>query len=96
MSKVVQFLQSLSLATAPMSEADYAAAVAESGVGGALRDALLRRDVEGVGSLLGVRANVMAFILPAEDEPDTERPGADEPEEPKEGEHGVQDDVIAA
>jgi hypothetical protein len=97
MSNVVDFLEALSLDARALSEAEYRQAVEQTGFDTATRQALLARNTATLNALLGARATVMAFILPAEDEPDTERPDTDDPDgEPKEGEHDPHSNVLAA
>lgn len=96
MSNVVGFLEALSVDARRLSEAEYVQTVEGAGLDEATRQTLIARDPVALQGVLGARTNVMAFILPAEDEPDTEQPDSDEPDEPKEGAHGVHDDVIAA
>lgn len=97
MSNVVEFLEALSTETRGLSEREYAQAVEASGLDVATRQALLARDAVRLSAVSGVRTNVMAFIFPAEDEPDTERPDTDEPDrEPKEGDHDPHGNALAA
>lgn len=97
MSNVVGFLEALSLDARQLSEAEYAEAVAVAGFDVTTRQALLARDPAAINAILGGRASVLAFVLPAEDEPDTERPDTDDPDqEPKEGDHDLHSDARAA
>jgi hypothetical protein len=87
MSNVVGFLEALSLDGRGLSEVEYVQAVDAAGLDETTRQALMSRDQIALRAALGARANVMAFILPAEDEPNTDQPDTDEPDgEPKEGE----------
>lgn len=95
MSNVVGFLEALSLDTRRMSETEYAEAVEAAGFSEAVQHALLERDASALNAVAGARATVLAFIFPAEDEP--ESPDTDEPgDEPKDGEHDAHRDALAA
>lgn len=97
MSNVVEFLEALSTQASGLSESEYAQAVEASGLDAATQHALLARDPAALNAALGGRATVLAFVMPAEDEPDTERPDTDEPDrEPKEGDHDQHADSRAA
>jgi hypothetical protein len=97
MSNVVGFLEALSLDARALSEADYRQAVEQTGFDAVTRQALLTRDPATLNAVLGARATVMAFVFPAEDEPDTEQPDTDDPDrEPKEGDHESHNATLAA
>jgi len=97
MSNVVDFLEALSLDARALSEADYRQAVEQTGFDAATRQALLARDPATLNAVLAGRTAVLAFIFPAEDEPDTEQPDTDDPDrEPKEGEHESHNANLAA
>jgi hypothetical protein len=97
MSKVVDFLEALSLDARALSEADYQKAVEQADFDAATRQALLARDPGTLNAVLAGRATVLAFIFPAEDEPDTQQPDPDEPDrEPKEGDHESHNATLAA
>ena len=95
MSNVVGFLEALSLDARGLSEAEFAQAVESAGFDVTTRQALLARDPAALNAILGGRATVLAFVLPAEDEPDTDSPDTDEPE-PKDGEHDLHSAARAA
>jgi len=97
MSNVVGFLEALSVDARGLSEGEYAQAVEAAGFDATTRQALLARDPAALNAVLGGRATVMAFVFPAEDEPDTEQPDTDDPDhEPKEGEHDPHNAALAA
>ena len=97
MSNVVEFLEALSTQARGLSEGEYAQAVEASGLDVATRQALLARDPAALNAVLGGRATVLAFVFPAEDEPDTDSPDTDEPDrEPQEGDHDAHGNAIAA
>lgn len=97
MSNVVGFLEALSLDAHGLSVAEFAQAVEAAGFDATTRQALLARDPAALSVAVGGRATVLAFVMPAEDEPDTERPDTDEPDrQPKEGDHESHADVRAA
>jgi hypothetical protein len=97
MSNVVDFLEALSLDAHALSEADYLRAVNAAGFDAATQRALLARDPATLNAVLGGRATVLAFVFPAEDEPDTEQPDTDVPDrEPKEGDHESHNATLAA
>ena len=97
MSNVVGFLEALSLDARGLSEAEFAQAVEAAGFDATTRQALIARDSSALQALLGARTNIMAFILPAEDEPNTDQPDTDEPDgEPKEGERDSYNNIRAA
>jgi len=61
MSNVVQFLENLG-ASPTLSVANYVSAIAASGLDEAARDALLKRDAEGINRLLGGRAAMRCMV----------------------------------
>lgn len=83
MSNVVQFLEALSVDPSAMSEEDYALAVVAGNFGASAREALLKRDPVTLGKVIGGRAIVMAFIMPAEEE---QEDGKDDDTQPDDGE----------
>jgi hypothetical protein len=95
MSNVVDFLEALSLDARALSEAEYLDVVAAAGFDADTRRALQERDAGGLSRLLGARTNVMALVFPAEDEPNDE-PTPDPDREPKEGDHELHTDALAA
>jgi hypothetical protein len=58
---IVQFLETLGASPA-LSTANYVSAIDASGLNEATRDALLRRDAEGINSLIGGRAAMRCFV----------------------------------
>lgn len=70
MSNAVQFLEALSLDPNGLTEERYVEAVSTANFDPSLRAALLKRDARALNRLLGGRATVLAFVLPAENEPD--------------------------
>lgn len=78
MSTIIQLLEVLGqrARVGAVSDAELQSAVASIELDPALRDALLRRDVETINALLKGRGNVMLLLFPAE------------PKEPKEDEGG--------
>ena len=70
MSNVVQFLEALSLDPNALTEEQYVEAVSVANFDSNTREALLKRDASALNCLLGGRATVLAFVLPAENEPD--------------------------
>ena len=97
MSNVVEFLEALSVQARGLSEAEYAQAVDASGLDATIRQALLARDAAALNVAVDARATVLAFIFPAEDEPDTDSPDTDEPDrDPKEGDHDPHSNALAA
>jgi hypothetical protein len=97
MSNVVDFLEALSVDARALSEGGYLQAVAKAGFDAATQRALLMRDMSALNAALGARATVLAFVFPAEDEPDTEQPDTDDPDrEPKEGHHDSHSASLAA
>ena len=95
MSNVVGFLEALSLDARGLSEAEYLEVVSAAGFDAETRRALQERDFAGLSRLLGGRTNVMALVFPAEDEPNDE-PTPDPDREPKEGDHDLHTDALAA
>ena len=98
MSNVVQFLEALSLDPNTQTEERYAEAVSTANFDSNTRDALLKRDASAINRLLGGRATVLAFVFPAENEPDDDQrdddnvPGDGDKEDPQHG----QESAIAA
>lgn len=98
MSNVVQFLEALSLDPSNLTEEDYAEAVAAANFEPHTKEALLKRDPAALNRLLGGRATVLAFVFPAENEPDGDQKDGDtQPDDGQEEtpQHG-QESAIAA
>lgn len=97
MSDVVNFLEALSLDPGAMSEAEFRDAVECRRFDAPTRQALLDRDPVALSALVGAQATVVAFIMPAEDEPDRDSPDTQEPaQDPKERDHESHSDARAA
>lgn len=96
MSNVVQFLEALSLDTNALTQEQYAEAVSSANLDIGARDALLKRDSVALNRHLGGRATVLAFVFPAEEEPDGDRkeddtqPDDGEKEAPQHGQDKAQ------
>lgn len=87
MSDVVKLLELLATHAAPLSEEAYARMVADADLDAAVRDAMLRRDVEALSRALGGRAAMFCAVFPAENEPEPneDEPQQDDEETPREG-----------
>lgn len=98
MSNVVQFLEALSVEPSKLSEEDYAEAVSTANFDPSTREALLKRDPVALNRLLGGRATVLAFVFPAENEPDGDQKDGDT--QPDDGQEEIpqdgQESAIAA
>lgn len=86
MSHLIQFLERLGAdaGARQQSETDYATAVAALPVGDQARDALLARDADALGGLLGGRLQMMCILFPAdgdEKKDDDQKDGDDAPAE---------------
>lgn len=81
MSNAVQFLEALSLDARKLSEESYTEAVAAENFDPGIREALLKRDAKAISRLLGGRATVLAFVFPAEEEPDSDGKDGDQPDD---------------
>jgi|SRR5687768_7875056 hypothetical protein len=79
MSNVVQFLEALSRDPKNLTAEDFAEAVAAANFDPTTREALLKRDPAVLNRLLGGRATVLAFVFPAENEPDGDQKEGDTP-----------------
>lgn len=86
MSNVVQFLETLSLDPKAVTEEQYVQAVSTANFNLDVTVALLKRDVTGLNRLLGGRATVLAFVFPAENEPDDNQRDDDTPPDESEKE----------
>ena len=60
---IVQFLETLGASPNNLSAAKYVNAVDALGLDEAARDALLRRDAEGINRLLGGRAAMRSLVI---------------------------------
>ena len=60
---IVQFLEALGASPNQMSATNYVNAVDALGLDEAARDALLRRDAEGINRLIGGRTSMRCFIV---------------------------------
>ena len=97
MSNVVNFLEALSLDPGAMSEAEFRDAVRSRQFDAATEQALLEREPAALRALFGAQATVVAFIMPAEDEPDSDSPDTQEPDhDPTERDHESHSDAHAA
>lgn len=98
MSNVVQFLEALSLDPNALTEEQYVNAVSVANFDPSTRDALIKRDASTLNGLLGGRTTVLAFVLPAENEPgDNQRDDDDLPDDgDKETPQHGQETAIAA
>jgi len=97
MSNVVGFLEALSLDARGVSETEYLEIVSAAGFDAQTKRVLEERDASALSKLLGGRTNVMALVFPAEDEPNTDEPNPDDSDrEPKEGDHELRSDALAA
>jgi hypothetical protein len=97
MSNVVQFLEALSLDPSNLTEEDYAEAVVAANFDPSTKEALLKRDPVALNRLLGGRATVLAFVFPAENEPDADEQDGDTPDDgEKEAPQHGQENAIAA
>lgn len=97
MSNVVQFLEALSLNPSNLTEEGYADAVSTANFDPSTQDALLRRDPVILNCLLGGRATVLAFVFPAENEPDGDQKDGDKPDDGDEEtpQHGQENSIAA-
>lgn len=68
MSNVVQFLEVLGRHAGALSEAEYRTAVEGLEVDAGQKEALLQRNPEVLGQMLGARATVLAYIVSPEEE----------------------------
>lgn len=66
MSKAIQFLEALGSNPGKLSAAEYAANVSALDVDAAQRQALMDRDQETLGGLLGGRDKMRCLIMPVE------------------------------
>jgi hypothetical protein len=97
MSNVVGFLEALSLDARRLSESEYVQAVEAADLDATTRQALIERDSVALNLALDTRATVVAFIMPAEDEPDSDTPDTPDPDqEPMERENEPHSNARAA
>ncbi|WP_374604191.1 hypothetical protein [Arenimonas sp.] len=84
MSKVITFLETLGRSHLPgqLAPEQYEAAVDAAGIEDAARDALLARDADALGGLLGGRMEMMCLLFPAEgdENKDDEQEDSDSPD----------------
>ena len=84
MSKVIAFLETMGRTGLPgqLQPEQYEAAVEAAGIEDAARDALLARDADALGSLLGGRMEMMCLLFPAEgdENKDDEQEDSDSPD----------------
>jgi hypothetical protein len=97
MSNVVQFLEALSRDPNNQTVEAFAKAVAAANFDPTTRDTLLKRDPAALNSLLGGRATVLAFVFPAENEPDEQKEGDTPPDNGQEEDpqHGKENAIAA-